>query len=890
MGTHQAPKWPLNFFRWYCRTDYLEDLEGDLQERFELNFQESGRSYARRQYLMDVLKLFRPGIIKPLMGKRRREPGNGMIRHHLKIGIRSLVGDKSYSLVNIMGLAVGLGVCLVISQYIHFQLSYDTFHDNHENTYRVIIRESNSNTEETYPDGIGYGFGLAAVAEIPEVKKAVRKGRVNRTAAVTNLKNQSVFYEEVNQLLYVDPSFFEVFNFPIVSGNMTSVFADDYSIVITERAANKYFGNEDPIGKTLTISGPPSPGNFTVSGVMKNPPLNGHLQFEFLMPLENYIEHGWGGAVKKNGDWTGFEVVTYLALEEHAEPGKVEQKLTELIARNTQGETIRKEAILQPIADIYLKSGGFSYPGHINETGSWQHILIFSLVSLLIVLIAWINYINLAVSQSLKRAKEVGIRKTMGAYRQQLVHQFLFESVLVSFLAAGVAIGLAYLLLPALNEFIGKNLTFALIAIPQFWLIYLGVVLVGALLAGVYPAFVLSGFRPIHALKNQVLAPGNNGVRRTLIVFQFLTSLLLTSATYLIYKQVVYMKDQELSTNLEQILILNGPRVVESNEIGVQKFDVFRDEMAKHHAIHAVAGSLCKPGEFWTGGLRKNLNMAANDAPHARGFYVTRNFEKTYGFEFLAGGPFTQNMEDENTMIFNEKALAVYGFETAEAAINQKLYDDNSDRVKTIVGVVKNFHWHSLHEDHTAYVINLYEGRVTENISIRINTADLSETIAFIEEGFKAFFPGNPFEYSFADRAFDQQYKSEQAFTELFFFFSALAIFIGCVGLFALVSYSINLKVKEIGIRKVLGASVDSIVILLSRSYFHLMLASIGMGIPIIWFGGQTWLDNYAHRISLTWDVFLVPAIVLMLMAILTVSHRTVRSATANPINSLRDE
>lgn len=887
---HQAPKWLLNFFRWYCRADYLEDLEGDLQERFELNIQENGHSYAQRQYLLDVLRLFRPGIIKPLLGQQRENPANGMIRHHLKIGIRTLIRDKSYSLINIMGLAVGLGVCLVIFQYIHFQLSYDTFHNNHENTYRVVIRESNSNTEETYPDGIGYGFGLAAVDEIPEVKKAVRKGRVNRTAAVTNSDNQNVFYEEVNQLLYVDPSFFEVFNFPLVRGNQRSLFADDYSIVITEKAAFKYFGTEDPIGKTLTISGPPSPGDFTVSGVIENPPLNGHLQYDFLMPLDNYIQHGWGGAVKKNGDWTGFEVVTYLVLEAHAAPAKVEQKLNELIARNTRGATIRKEAMLQPIADIYLKSGGLSYPGHINETGSWQHIFIFSLVSFLIVLIAWINYINLAVSQSLKRAKEVGIRKTMGAYKKQLMGQFLLESVLISFLAAGLAIGLAFLLFPVLNAFIEKELTFTLITLPQFWLIFLGVVLLGALLAGVYPAFVLSRFRPVHALKSQVSVSGNTGVRRTLIVFQFLTSLLLVSATYLIYKQVTFMKDQELSTNLEQILILNGPRVIESNEIGVQKFDVFRDEMAQHHSIHAVAGSLCKPGEFWTGGLRKSLNMTANDAPHSRGFYVTRNFEKTYGFEFLAGGPFTRNMEDENTMIFNEKALAVYGFESAEAAINQKLYDDHSDRVKTIVGVVKNFHWHSLHEDHTAYVINLYEGRVTENISIRVDAANLPETIAFIEEGFKAFFPGNPFEYSFADRAFDQQYKSEQVFTELFFFFSALAIFIGCIGLFALVSYSINLKVKEIGIRKVLGAGVDNIVILLSRSYFRLLLSSIGIGLPIIWFGGQSWLAHYAHRISLTWDIFLIPAAVLFLMALLTVSHQTARSALANPINSLRDE
>lgn len=876
------------FFRWYCRADYLEDLEGDLHERFERHIHERNQSYARRQYLMDVLKLFRPGIIKPILG--RGKSGNGMIHHHLKIGIRTLNRDKSYSLINIMGLAVGLGVCLVIYQYIDFQLSYDTFHGSHENTYRVVFRESNSNTEETYPDGIGYGFGIAAVNEIPEVKATVRKGRVNRIAAVANPQNKNVFYEQVNDLLYVDPSFFEVFNFPLTRGHEASLFTDVYSIVITEHTAHKYFGNEDPIGKTLTISGPPSPGDFKVSGVIKDPPLNGHLQFDFLMPLDNYIHYGWGGAVKKNGDWNGFEVVTYLTLQEHAVPDNVAQKLNKLIAQNTRGESIQKEVILQPIADIYLKSGDFSYPGHINETGSWLNIFIFSLVSVLIVLIAWINYINLAVSQSIKRAREVGIRKTLGAYKKQVMGQFLLESILVSLLAAGIAVGLAFLLLPLLNGFIEKELTFGLIYLPQFWLIYLSVVLFGALLAGVYPAFVLSGFRPIHALKNQVSAPGNLSVRQFLIVFQFLTSLILISATYLVYKQVTFMKNQELTTDFEKILLINGPRVIPSNEIGMRQFSVFRDEMTKHSAIHAVAGSLVRPGQFWTGGKRRDLNTPPSEAPHCRGFYVTRNFEETYDLQFLAGGPFTEIMPDESMIILNESAMKLYGFDSPEQAINQKLFDDGDEKFETIVGVVKDFHWHSLHEDHVGYILSLYEGRMTENISIRLNTSDAAETIVFIEDGFRKFFPGNPFEYSFADRAFDQQYKSEQEFSELFFFFSALAIFIGCIGLFALVSYSINLKVKEIGIRKVLGASVKSIVILLSRSYFYLLIASIGIAFPVIWFGGHSWLNNYAHRIALTWDVFLIPASILILVAILTVSHRTAHSASANPINSLRDE
>ena len=879
----------IRFFRWFCREDYVDDIEGDLLERYENEVEKNGITKAKITLGLEVLKLIRPSLIKPFsrLKKIRRY---SMLQHNLKTGYRSLLRDKSHALVNILGLAVGMGVFLVIFQYIHFQMTFDTLHANHENTYRVVFKESNSNTEETYPDGLGYGFGLAAVNEIPEVINTVRKERVNRIATVTNPATQTAYYEQINDLFFVDASFFDVFDLSVLEGNKASFFNDRYNIVITEETAQKYFGESDPIGKTITISGPPSPGNYTVSGVVATPPLNSHLQFGFLMPMDNYINHGWGGAVKKNGDWTGFQVVTYLTLDEKADPALITQKLDALIERNTQGENIQKKVILQPISDVYLGSGDFSYPGHFNETGSMQNIIVFSIISILIVFIAWINYINLAISQSMKRAKEVGIRKTMGAYRKQLIGQFILESVIVNGFAAMLAIGIAFLLLPVLNGYIEKDLQMTLLRIPEFWAVFVGLVLFGALLAGVYPAFVLSNFKPIKALKNQITAPGSLGLRRSLIVFQFLTSLLLISSTYLIYKQVTFMKNQELTTDFEKILLINGPRVIPSNEIGMQRFAVFQQEMAKHSTIQSVAGSVFTPGDFWTGGKRRDLNTSPSEAPHCRGFYVTRNFEETYGLEFLAGSAFDGKMPDESMIILNESAMKLYGFESPEAAINQKLYEDDDEKFKTIVGVVKDFHWHSLHEDHVGYILSLYEGRMTENISIRLNTTDIAQSIEFIEEGFKSSFPGNPFEYSFADESFNQQYKSEQQFAKLFFFFSALAIFIGCVGLFALVSYSVNLKIKEIGIRKVLGAGVDSIVFLLSKDYLKLIVIAILVGMPLIWIGGQNWLDSFAHRIPLGFDVFMVPAIILLLVAIITVSQRTIRSATANPVESLRDE
>lgn len=886
---HKPPKFFLKLFRWYCDPRLVKPIEGDLMELYDERVKAKGKQKANWLFIRDVLLLIRKDIIRPAEGSRELN-AYGLFKHNLKTGSRSLIRDKAYTTINVLGLAIGMAVCLSIFQYVYFQLNYDTFHFDHENTYRVIIRETNSNTQEAYPDGIGYGFGLAAAREVPGVKKAVRKGRVNITAAVTNPENKKVFYEEVNDLLFVDHSFFEMFNFPLIRGNKASLFADDYNIVITEKAARKYFGREDPMGKTLVISGPPSPGKYTVSGVLQDPPLNGHLQFDFLMPLNNYLQYGWGGAVKRQSDWTGFEVVTYLTLDELADLSNVVEKLNTLIARNTQELEIKKEVVLQPIADIYLKSGSLAYPGYINETGDIQNILILCAISFLIILIAWTNYINLATSQSLKRAKEVGIRKTLGARRKNLISQFILESLLMNAFAAVLAIGFAFLLLPVLNEFIGKELKLSLLYLPNSWIGFLSVVLMGGLLAGTYPAFILSNFRPINALKNKVATAGNVSLKKGLIVFQFLASLLLISATYLVYRQVTFLKDQELNTNLETVLLLKGPSVVENQKKGMQTFNVFQEELAKNHKIETVCGSARAPGEFWIGGKLRNLNTPVSEAPHSRGFGVTRNFDKTYGLVFLAGGGFTKAMLDKSVCIINESALATYDFESAEEAMNQTLFDDDGGQPQTIVGVVKDFHWHSLREDHQPYVLNLFEERMPANISIKLNASSLKETLTHIETNFKMFFPGNPFEYSFADKRFNQQYQAEQQFAKLFFFFSTLAIFIGCVGLFALVSYSVNSKVKEIGIRKVLGASVDNIVMLLSRDYFQLIFIAIGIAIPVVWIGGKAWLDHYANRISIGVDILVVPAIVLVFIAILTVSYRTIRSASANPVESLRDE
>lgn len=862
----------------------LEEFFGDLKEIYEYRISTKGKVYATLMYWVDVLHLV-IGFASFNLFKRRTNPAI-MHKHYLLIAIRNLARTKIYSIINILSLAVSMGVCLVICQYIYFELSYDCFHTNYKNTYRVIIEEVNTDLKETSPL-IGYSFGVSAKEDIPEIKHFMRQQRFNRGAIVTNPANQLIFHEEINDLLFVDHSFFQMFNFPLKKGNQKSLFDDKYNVVITEKTAKKYFGVDEPIGKTLRINGPPSPGDYTVTAVLEDLPLNSHLQFDFLIPIENYIEFGWGGAVKKQGGWNGFSVATYLTLDESADPDLVRQKLNRLIAQHNDNGIV-KNVILQPIADIYMKSNIYADAGFISSTGNMQNIRVFSIISLFVLFIAWANYVNLSTARSMLRAKEVGVRKSIGAFRKQLISQFIFESLLVNVISALVAIGFAFLLLPFLSDIIGKEIQLSLIQNPMFWVWFLAIVLFGSLFSGLYPAFVLSSLKPISMLKgSKAVQVGSVNLRKSLIVFQFLASLLLISGSYLVYKQTSFMKGQELTIELEKILVLRSQQVAIDTNIIQSKFKLFCNEMLGLHVVSAVTSSTVVPGQFGVNSYRR-LGQPESATPYTRSIFAGIGFSETYGLKFLAGGPFTEGMKEEAVVIINESAVHTFGFASPEDAIQQNLV--LGGRQRTVVGVVENFNWHSLKEPHIPYVISLTNVRQNPYISLKMSVSDLAGSLAQVESKFRALYPDQPFEYFFADDAFNRQYQSEVQFGKIFFSFAALAIFIACTGLFALVSFSTTLRVKEIGIRKVLGADARHLVLLLSKEYVALISLAILAAIPMIWYWGSLWLSNYATRIHIGLDLFVIPALILIIIAALTVSQKTFTTAQANPVDSLRKE
>lgn len=868
---------------------FHEEFLGDLEEIYQDRLQAKGKMYAQLSYWVDVLHLLIG--FSSLKAFRNQYNTITMYKHYLLIAWRHLLRHKFYSTINLLSLAVGMGVCLLIYQYVYHEMTYDRFHKNYENIYRVIIKETNSDLKETYPS-TGYALGAIAQAEIPEIKSFVRKERFNKGAIIQNPVNEHVFHEEGDDLLFVDSSFFSVFSFPLISGKKENLFDDSYSLVLTEKSAQKYFGNHNPIGKTLTINGSVSPGNYTVKGVLKDLPANSHLNFAFLLPMSNYIEYGWGGAVKKQDGWTGFSVVTYLRLDEKAELPRVSKKLTDLIAKYTRNkrsdQDIIEEVMLQPLSDIYLKSGELSWVGYLRQIGSLQNIKIFSLVASFILILAWVNYINLSTALSMYRAREVGIRKSLGAHRPQILSQFLMESFLVNVLSALLAICIAYVLLPILNQITGKAITLNMLYEPMFWLGFIALVVGGAILSGIYPAFILSSFKP-----SRILGSGRTSLtrsiqlRKVLILFQFLISLLLLSGTYLIYRQTSFMKSQALGIDIDKILILRSPRVKQNSNEASSKFAAFKAKLLEHHSIGFVSSSLLSPGDYWVLSYRK-LGKPESETPHSRGFYASLDFEQTYGLELMAGSTFSPEMPDEKVVIINEAALRAFDLGSPENAIDQKLVINTKE--SRIVGVVKNFHWHSLAESHKPYVIQLFNEGFNPYISINLNLSNSSESLAYIEDTYRAFFPNNPFEYFFADKAFNQHYQNEVQFRNIFFAFTLLTLFIACIGLFALVSFSATMKTKEIGIRKILGASIQDLMILLAKEYFILLSLAIAFMIPLFLYGAKTWLENYAYRVPLSLDLIIIPAFILIILSLLSISYRMFIAANANPVDSLRAE
>ncbi|HEY8934893.1 MAG TPA: ABC transporter permease [Cyclobacteriaceae bacterium] len=811
-----------------------------------------------------------------------------MIRNFFTLAIRNLLKRKLYSFINIFGLAIGVAVCLVILKYVDFELSYDHFNKNAEHIYRTTV--SNFVNGEFRGTNVisSYAQGPSLLADVPEVKSYVRTHPMYGGAVVSYKRGKgdpSTFHEE--NLHFVDSTFMDVFTYEASEGNLKTALDKPASIVITQKMADKYFRkDEDPLGKIMQVSGGWADGDYEVTAVIKNAPQNSHFSFDFLMPTHNLLQNdqykhdnGWG--------WNNF--ITYVEFNPNADVKKVEEKMPafidKYIGKDLASSNSKSVLSFQPILDIHL-SPGLKYEP--SSTVSINTIYFFVIIAIFILAIAWINYINLSTARAMERAREVGIKKSVGAYRSQLISQFIFESVLVNFLGIVIATMIAIGLLPVLGDIVGKDLHFDF-SDYRFWLTLTGLFLVGSFISGMYPALVLSSFKITEVLKGKAeKAAGGFSLRKSLVVFQFASSLILIAGTFAVYRQVVFMRNQDKGLTMEQMLIVNGPSILERKG-SKERLITLKNQLKSIPGVVNVTTSGAIPG----GGYNWGTGMRRDGAPETESkngsvVWVDPDFVETYGITILAGRAFNPEItSDMKSVLVNEAAITAFGLGDPEKALQQRMLlgGDTVD----IIGVLKNYHWNSLKTEHTPWLFKA-DTISRRAYSILLSGKNMPETIKKIEHEYKEAFPGNPFDYYFLDDFFNAQYKEETQFAKIFSLFAVLAIVIACLGLWGLASFTTTQKLKEIGIRKVLGASVGSLVSMLSWQFLKLVLIASIIALPLTWYGVDTWLGNFAFRIGLQWDLFIVPVVILVFLALSTVSLQILRGANINPAKILRSE
>ncbi|HEY9487198.1 MAG TPA: ABC transporter permease, partial [Chryseosolibacter sp.] len=681
------------------------------------------------------------------------------------------------------------------------------------------------------------------------------------------------------------PTFFTVFSVPLIHGIDSLVLKEPFKVVLSETLARKYFGNEDPIGKTIRNNGE---HDFEVTGVFKDLPPNTHMKISALFSYASFETLVDDPEAMKSWHWDGH--FTYILLDKNADPKAFEKKLLTFSEKHEAEELKRAGAgmvfHLQPLTDIHLDS---DFMFEFKRNGDRQSAYFLSIVAILILIIAWINYINLSTAKSIERAREVGVRKVMGSDRTQLVQQFLFEAILFNTIAVAIAIVLVVLLTPSFSELTGRDLGYVLLSESMFWAWMAVLIIGGALLSGLYPAFVLSGFRPVEVLKGRFKNTAKGVLfRKGMVVIQFVASITLIVGTFTVYRQLRFMQDQKLGVDINQTLVLQAPNVVDSTY--AQKFQVFKQQIMQYPEVLSVTAASSVPGrqpEWNAGGIRR-LSQREDEANQYRVIMMDHDFIKTFGLEVLKGRPFSGELSNEyqNVMI-NESAARLMGFSKIEDAINDEIFFWGD--TFRIIGVLKNYHQESLKKAYEPLVFR-YNDAPGGYYSIKFNTSNVRESIVKFEDHWKALFPGNPFIHFFLDDHYNEQYQADQQFGKVFGVFSILAIFIACLGLFGLSSLTAIQRTKEIGVRKVLGATIQSILALMSRDYLMLLSVSIVLAIPIAWWIMRSWLQEFAYRIPLAWWIFVVPSLTVVLIALITVSVHTFRAARTNPATSLRYE
>lgn len=808
-----------------------------------------------------------------------------MLRNYLKIALRSLVKNKVFTLINVFGLFIGLTAFLMIYAYVDFEKSYDQYHADADRIYRVTT-DNVVNGGTVARDAMSFSpLGKAMKAELPQVAEYTTS---------MQLYEDLVFMqgdEFINEsgVVAVDENFLKIFSYKVLHGE-ESPFKEPKSLVLTRSGAKRLFGKENPVGETVEVFGIHK-GNYKITAVLEDVPSNTHYKFDVMISFATIQDRA------DEDGWRGMLFYTYVKLNEGANPEDVQAGLDAFPKKYLRAD-LPLEFTMQPMADIHL-TAGISYEP--EPVGNAQTIHFLLMIAVFIIVIAWVNYVNLSTARAMDRAKEVGLRKVVGAVRWQLIVQFMMESILINLLAAILALTVLQIVAPVYNNLLGNNLINSVWTNGDLIRILVMITLSGAFLSGFYPSLIMSSFKPIVALRGK-LRNSRQGLilRKSLVVFQFVASLVLIAGTAIVFLQIKYMKNRDLGVNIDQVLTLRIPAHDEVDSAAYQqKYQRLRTELTRNPSIDMVATASSIPG-----GGRSNIGSSGSGVSiigetriEQSTLYMTdldEYFFPTMEVDLLAGRNFSSNRKTESkSVIINQEVLKRIGYtKEPETVLNKRLRigGANSERIFNVIGVVNNYNRRSLKDELEPTIYFQGYDSFTTNLVVKLNSTDLNAAVEAIKAEWQILFPNAPFEYSFMDQQFDKAYKEDQQFGSLFATFSALAMAIAGLGLFGLSSFIALQRSKEIGVRKVLGASVANIVRLISKDFLRLVVLALLVGSPLVWFIMDSWLNNYAFRIDMPVWILPMAGGVLLLITLVTVGYQTTRAASANPINALRSE
>ncbi len=878
--TPRPPRLADRLLEWFVAPHRLETLQGDLHEEFGYQVERVGEQRARWRYWRDVLGFVRPYVMKRKISEYPSPSIFTMLQNYLKVAFRSLAKNKVYTVTNLSGLSIGLAACGLIALYIVDEWRVDRFHEKSDRIYRVVTNTVEKGEATMAFNTVGRPVAEAIRQEVPDVEAVIPVRRANFSIK----HNNRYFFDKE---LFVSNDFLTTFSFPLIEGDSRTALRDPYAVVLTESTARKYFGTTAVLGKTLMLQ---DTLPFTITGVTADPQPS-HIDFKLLLSLPTF--YALNG--KEDPQWFTWDEYCYVLLPEQANPAVAEKKIAALPMKHN-GQEYRSNGMyvthsLQPLPWIYLHSFGMPDPGGSNNRayGSAKQLYVLGLIGLFLLLLAGINFVNLTTSYQGERAKEVGIRKAIGAAYSSLIGQFLGESLLLACLAGFLAILIMAAVLPFLNNLTGKSIPLTILIHPTTIGVSLVFLLLTGLLAGWYPAFLLARFRPVETLKGQLVRAKGAWLRRGLVVFQFCISLSLIVSTIVVVRQLRFMQGQELGFNKERVLTVELRKLPRLDFIN--NYETVKQQVASLPNVQTVAGVSALPGrDGWNGQMVYPQGRPREQAFSLEVIPVDHDYAKTLGLTIRNGRDYSKQFTTDagHAVLLNEAACKAIGWKPNEA-VGKSIGTPGLENGQ-VVGVIKDFHQHGLQQKIAPILTFITPAYAYRYLAIRLGSGDVHASVAQIEQLWQSRFPGYDFDYYFLDEDFNRQYQTEQRVSTLVSLFAGIAIFIACLGLFALTTFTTKQRTKEIGVRKVLGASVVSIVTLLSKDFLKLVVIAIIVASPLAWWAMNQWLQDFAYKIDLEWWVFVGAGMLAIGIALLTVSFQSIKAALMNPVKSLRSE